>query len=113
MRIHTDNNGVATTAIHTWHDGSNVEGHLYRVEGNGFEVYVKFQEVPARENGVNGLTNEALLAIVKHRIEVLNRAPWTCGENHVALAGIELALTALEKRTAARLMRGVEGTLAP
>jgi len=74
------------------------------------EVVILFQNGPIPINGVNGVTHEALLAIVKDRLEAFQAGPYACDDNAVALASIDNAITALHTRTKARLARGVEGT---
>jgi hypothetical protein len=68
-----------------------------------------FQKGGIAEAGVNGLTNEALLAIVKHRLECFQAGPFPCEENASALQAVDVALDALHCRTKARRDRGVEG----
>lgn len=68
-----------------------------------------FQEGPVCEAGVNGVTNEALLAIVADRLMVFQRGPMACRENALALKKIEEALQWLHARTRRRLAAGVEG----
>ena len=70
---------------------------------------VKFQEGPIQENGVNGNTNEALLAIVVHRLECFNAGPFSHRMNAIAKTHTETAQLWLEKRTKDRKKRGVEG----
>ena len=108
MRIHTDHNGVAVNAISTLSDGSDVEGHLYQVLIGPKTLSLEFQNGPVKEAGVNGLTNEALLAVLAHRIGVLNKK-FPCRENSLAITKIEEASLWLGKRTADRIARGVEG----
>lgn len=104
MHIHTDNNGVRVVAI------DKALGHKYAVHGPAGELaFIKFQDGPVKDNGVNGLTNEALLAIVTHRLSVLN-GEFPCRENEDAIDHVDLALEALEARTKARIARGVGGT---
>ena len=67
-----------------------------------------FQRGPVAEKGVNGITTEALLAVLIHRTEFLN-GKFPCVENETSLVGMRMALTALEQRTANRISRGVEG----
>jgi len=69
-----------------------------------------FQEGPISEVGVNGVTNEAVIAAVKARLEGFQSSPYACEENAVALAGLQMALEALEARTKRRKKEGVEGT---
>lgn len=109
MRIHTDANGVAVNAISSSLHGEDVNGHLYQVLIGSRVVHIEFQNGPVKEAGVNGLTNEALLAIVKHRLFVLNSRTW-CEENDTATRHITSAIDALEARTYRRTLRGVEGT---
>ena len=108
MRIHTDHNGVAVNAISTLTDGSDVEGHLYQVLIGPKALSLEFQNGPVKEAGVNGLTDEALLAVLTHRIGVLNKK-FPCRENSLAITKIEEASLWLGKRTADRIARGVEG----
>lgn len=71
---------------------------------------ILFQRGPIKEVGVNGLTNEALLAILIDRMEGFQSGPFACTENHNALCCLELAMDEFKKRTAKRVERGVEGT---
>jgi hypothetical protein len=72
--------------------------------------YVHFQEGPIKEHGVNGVTHEALLAIVIDRLKCFQAGPYACGANAIALSSCEEALRQLQKRTRERIARGVEGT---
>lgn len=71
---------------------------------------VRFQNGPIKEAGVNGVTQEALLAICADRLRSFQAGPYSCRENAVALTHIETAQMWLQKRTRERLARGVEGT---
>lgn len=57
----------------------------------------------------DGTTNEDVLAVLIDRLNVLN-AKFPCRENSVAITHIETALLWLNKRTADRKARNVEGT---
>ena len=70
---------------------------------------IDFQNGGIAENGVNGITNEALLAIVIHRLKCFQSGRFPCDENANALEDIECALHHLESRTQQRKARGVEG----
>ena len=70
---------------------------------------IDFQKGNIAENGVNGITNEALLAIVIHRLECFQSGRFPCDENANALVDVECALKHLESRTQQRKARGVEG----
>ncbi len=69
-----------------------------------------FQNGPIGEAGVNGLTHEALLAILIDRMSSFQAGPYACAENGEALAALEAAQAALHSRTLARMARNVEGT---
>lgn len=69
-----------------------------------------FQNGPIKEVGVNGLTQEALLAIVIDRLRSFQSGPFSCRENAIALTHCEDALMWLQRRTRARIARNVEGT---
>lgn len=96
--------------------------HEYRISGfafagkgdelvpHGATVELLFQNGPIKEVGVNGITHEALLAILIDRLRSFQRGPYACRENALALTRIEEALHWLKHRTRARMARGVEGT---
>jgi hypothetical protein len=91
--------------------------HEYRAEidanGNAEVIYnraIAFQRGPVKEVGVNGLTNEVLLAILIDRMRGFQSGPFACRENALALTKLEEAFHWFEARTRARLARGVEGT---
>lgn len=71
---------------------------------------VLFQKGLIKEVGINGVTNEALLAIVIDRLRGFQDGQFKCRDNAVALTHIEEALMWLQRRTRARMVRGVEGT---
>lgn len=71
---------------------------------------VLFQNGPIPEMGVNGVTHEALLAIVADRLRSFQAGPFACKANACALTHIEEAQHWLQQRTIERMRRGVEGT---
>ena len=73
-------------------------------------TYIHFQEGPISEAGVNGGSNEALLAIVEDRLLGFQSGEYACRENAISLTKIQEAMMWLQKRTRDRLARGVEGT---
>jgi len=91
--------------------------HHYRVEPiasdhpqgaiNPFDI--KFQKGAILESGVNGCSNEALLAVVIDRLRGFQSGPFACRDNAVALTKLEEAVMWLHKRTRDRIARGVEG----
>lgn len=73
-------------------------------------VPIRFQNGPIAESGVNGISNESLLAIVEDRLLGFQSGPYACRENAVALTKLQEAMMWLQKRTRNRVARGVEGT---
>ena len=107
--------------------GAGGANHRYEVEGfdtstnisdnitapNGSpdkKLVILFQNGPIPEKGVNGVTQEVLLAIVADRLRSFQAGPFACCENALALTKIEEAQHWLQQRTLARMRRGVEGT---
>lgn len=78
-------------------------------EGRDHKV-VLFQNGPIGEVGVNGVTQEALIAILMDRLEGFQRGPFACSDNENALHCLRMAKAWLHRRTEARMERGVEGT---
>lgn len=79
--------------------------HEFKVSCN-----IRFQDGPVAENGINGISNEALLAVVEDRLIGFQSGPFMCRENALALTAVQEAMMWLQKRTRDRLSRGVEGT---
>lgn len=87
---------------------------------NGFEyvisvpvkesVTLRFQRGPIREVGVNGITIEALLAIVVDKMRGFQSGRFACRETEIAMTKLEEAQMWLERRTRKRMAAGVEGT---
>lgn len=71
---------------------------------------ISFQNGPIKENGVNGLTQEVLLAVVQDRLESFQSGPFACDANARALEHIKEAQYQLQARTRERIARSVEGT---
>lgn len=71
---------------------------------------IQFQNGPIGEVGVNGISNEALLAIVEDRLKGFQSGQYACRENAIALTKLQEAMHWLHHRTRERAARGVEGT---
>lgn len=99
--IHQDHNGVKVISQQPW-------GHVYTIAAGYALINLFFQNGPIKEKGVNGITNEALIAILIDRIGVLNEQ-FPCEENVMALASLIRAQQVLLERTQSRMQRGVEG----
>lgn len=91
--------------------------HIYEMdlvggapESGGTKTRIAFQNGPVKEAGVNGTSQEALLAILIDRLRGFQSGPFACRENAIALTHMEEGLMWLQKRTRDRLARGVEGT---
>lgn len=105
--------------------GAGGANHVYGLSGMDFmrntaametpddrpdgEVSIIFQCGPINEHGVNGVTQEALLAIVADRLESFQAGPFATPLNAEALAHVKAAQEALLTRTRERMGRGVEG----
>lgn len=74
-------------------------------------IIINFQKGPIKENGVRGVSNEAILAVVRDRLVGFQSGNFACAENEEALEYISRAMRVLQRRTLERRERGVEGTL--
>lgn len=90
--------------------GAGGANHVYRIDWGSGAVTLQFQNGPIAEVGVNGITQEVLLAICADRLRAFQTGPYACRENALALTKIEEAQHWLHHRTRARMERGVEGT---
>ncbi len=111
LEIHvTDNPGSGGAShryeIHGFDSSSNPSGPA----PEGSRIVVLFQNGPIKEAGVNGITQEVLLAIVADRLRSFQAGQYASRENALALTYIEQAQMWLQKRTRDRMARGVEGT---
>lgn len=93
--------------------GASHEYVLFAQGGDGNvhgDIKIVFQNGPVKEAGVNGITDEALYAVLIDRLRAFQSGPYACRENAVALTHLERALLWQHKRTLDRERRGVEGT---
>lgn len=72
---------------------------------------IPFQTGPIPANGINGVTNESLIAIVIDRLEGFQNGNLANRYNSAALHSLHSALASLKQRTIDRLGRGVEGQM--
>jgi hypothetical protein len=97
--------------------------HLYEIFGFNTETNTSsdfdtpkastkllFQNGCIPDNGTNGITQEALLAIVADRLDAFQDGPFACNENKRALEAVNEAIHWLHFRTLKRTARNVEGT---
>lgn len=92
--------------------GHGGASHVYEVHhastaGLAPLLAVNFQNGPIGEHGVNGVTQEILLAIVIDRLRSFQAGPFSSRENALALTKCEEALHWLQQRTLDRMRRGV------
>jgi hypothetical protein len=108
-------------ALETLKDVSSIDGFgVMRVEWNqppdnfieindkDNAITFKIQNGPIKEVGVNGCQVDTLIQTALLMIQGLNDK-FPCEENQRAIANLGVALTWLNKRTADREKRGVEG----
>lgn len=108
-RVNPANDTIKITVLDA--PGAGGANHEYMVEvPKGLTCRISFQNGPIAEAGVNGLTQEALLAIVIDRLQAFQKGPYSCRENALALTKLEEAKLWLFSRTMERMTRGVEGT---
>lgn len=102
------NHRYEITGFDTEHNPSAIARGGYKSSFS--RAIILFQNGPIKDAGVNGLTQEALLAIVIDRLRSFQSGPYSCRENAIAMTHCEDALMWLQRRTRARIRRGVEGT---
>jgi predicted negative regulator of RcsB-dependent stress response len=95
-------------------------GHKYQLtnfeDKNSFQVIQFIEKTPVAEGSTelktvnDGTTNEELLEVLLDRLNYL-QAKFPCRENALAITNAEQALMWLNRRTANRVKRGVEGTM--
>jgi len=95
-----------------------IEGHRYVLENfeqkdKPGQVIQFIEKAPTVDRTTmytvnDGTTNEEVLAVLIDRMQYLN-GKFPCRDNSIAITHLEDALLRLNKRTADRLARGVEG----
>lgn len=84
--------------------------HVYQISWPKNVRTLEFQNGPIAEAGINGVTHEALLAILIDRLEGFQSGPYANEYNERALDNLKTAQALLHQRTKERMARGVEGT---
>jgi hypothetical protein len=124
-KVNPANDRLAITV--TDEPGAGGANHAYEISGfdlagnpsaydpeygqrTGQQLEIFFQNGPINEHGVNGVTQEVLLAIVIDRLRSFQAGQFACRENAIALTKLEEAQHWLQSRTRSRMARGVEGT---
>lgn len=90
-------------------NGNPSGGHVY---STGLCIAWQNGPLGARDNRqpANGCFVETVVAACISRLEYYQRSTFACEENAEAIKSLESALYALDKRSVARTLRGVEGT---
>ncbi|HEX8637575.1 MAG TPA: hypothetical protein VF692_05900 [Pyrinomonadaceae bacterium] len=70
---------------------------------------LNFQNGGLKEVGPNGITDQALIAVVLHRLRGFNSGQFASRDNSLAITHLEDALMRMERRSNDRARRGVEG----
>lgn len=108
-RVNPANDVIVVRAVDEPGDGG-ASHHYEIILPSGAVTDIEFQNGPIAEAGVNGLTQEVLLAICADRLRGFQAGHFACRENALALTKIEEAQHWLHHRTLQRMARGVEGT---
>jgi hypothetical protein len=92
--------------------GPGGASHRYLISWNHGQTWnsLNFQNGPIGEAGVNGITHEALLAILIDRLRGFQNGPFASSYNATALSHLEDAQSTLLERTRERMARNAEGT---
>lgn len=72
-------------------------------------IYIKFQEGPIKENGVNGVQVEDVINVLVNRLDGFQKGGFPCRENALAITKLEEARLWLNERTRKREEQNVEG----
>lgn len=91
--------------------GGGHADYMFLVKGSTVALgSIHFQDGPIGEVGLNGISHEALLAVVLDRLRCFQSSEYVCHENKMAQFHLTRALEELHARTRRRIARGVEGT---
>jgi hypothetical protein len=86
-------------------DDSIDSGHIYQLAGN---QHIRFMKKSEGKLVYEGTTNEELISVLLHRLEILNNN-FPCKDNMDAIASLGASLQHLQRRTKKRVEQGVEG----
>jgi len=108
-KVNAVNDGLTITAADERGPGN--ANHQYDITSEHVRCRIQFQSGTLMENGINGVTHEALLAILRDRLEGFQSGPYACEPSKQALDAVNAATAALKRRTEERAARRVEGTM--
>lgn len=107
-QINPLNQGLTITAGEPAPGGAS---RNYFIGGDTVGVNLTFHTGDPKD-GINGISNEALLVILIDRMEGFQAGAFKSRDNAIALTHLEEALLRMQKRTRDRMSRGIEGTVA-
>lgn len=108
-QVNPANKGIIITVMDE--PGSGGAHHHYRLSPDDAPgTSLMFQNGPIKEAGINGITHEALIAVLIDRLECFQNGPFANEYNRKALQSLRDAQDRLLDRTREREARGVEGT---
>lgn len=102
---------VVAIGFQTAHGISYNTYRLLSVDDSTLLGRLEFQKGAVADSGVNGLTLEALIQVCKHRLTAFQATEFNSPYNQSAIEHLQLALDALNARTADRREREVEGQM--
>lgn len=106
--VHTDN---LVNVLRHDKNPEDINRFIALSNDKGLQVAeVLFQNGLPSKEGINGLTNEAAIAIVLDRLEAQNVGEFKSEYNTAAIECLKAALGALKQRVKDREARGVSGT---
>lgn len=112
-RIEIYSENVSNTAVYatdTPSENCNANHKFVICAGDDELQRISLQNGPVREFGRNGVFMEHLIAICIDMLQKFQTSKYSCRENAIAITKLEEAIMWLNKRTAKRVARGVEGT---
>ena len=108
---------AVTTIDEPNHETGGGAHHMYGVsygdpsgeKGDPGLAVLEFQNGPVSEAGVNGITNEALIAVVPDRPRSFQKSPYSCREHAPMIPPFKDTLLRLPKCTLGQGPRGIAG----
>ncbi len=89
--------------------GANHRYQIIQTNADLVSTVLNFQNGGAASVGVNGITNEVLIAVVLDRLRGFQSGQFANRDNALAITYFEEGLGRLQRRTRDRIARGVEG----
>jgi hypothetical protein len=108
-----DNEGTIVTVLDEADAQYGNVHHKYLITDKKENILceINFQHGPISEKGVNGVQHLELLQVIQHRLDVLQRGPFSSPVNEATCGFIGAAIASEQTRTRRRTEAGVEGTM--